>query len=94
VAGRGAHGLFKNVSRFNDFLEIRGKCLISMGFEAHPDFLWITLLKTGAGWAESLENQAFHRNAHRMSRKLSFNEINNLRNSCPFVGVAVRPVSR
>jgi hypothetical protein len=47
--------------------EIGLKCLISKCFGGHPDFLWITLLKTGRYARRGLANQGFRWIARKKS---------------------------
>jgi hypothetical protein len=52
--------------------------LILKCFAAHPEYLWITLLKTCHQGPEALENQGFAQIAHQMGIVNYFNEIKDL----------------
>ena len=45
--------------------------MISIGFEFHPNFLWITLLIASFRTRQTLENQGFGWNAHKKSNLLN-----------------------
>jgi hypothetical protein len=53
------------------FGEKWAKSLISIGFESHPKFLWITLLIASFRTRQSLKNQGFGWNAHKKSNLLN-----------------------